>query len=225
MALITKHNWRQNNVHTAERSWTIIHRGLEAWNKCPYVIDYTLQANEINRAWIDSVESCQWDARSRVQRLYWHAHIQRASERDQSVLLAANGAVSFFTAWIRSPSPSLPTRQSGSVLLKSNARNRIWQAGEQPLSHRCWENLSFVKDKQQPGCEGRDLPSETRAAGSGSNEGNRVEPSMHCFIISPGASDQRNNLLKLPEEWQREETVTSYCPSMSAGWVWQQGQG
>lgn len=65
MALITKDNCRQNNVHT-ERSWTIIHRGLEARNKCPYVIDYTLQANEINRAWIDSVESCQWDARSRV---------------------------------------------------------------------------------------------------------------------------------------------------------------
>lgn len=123
------------------------------------------------------------------------------------------------------PPPPLPTRQSGSVLLKSNARNRIWQAGEQPLSHRCWENLSFVKDKQQPGCEGRDLPLETRAAGPGSDERNVVEPSMHCFIISPGASDQRNNLLKLPEEWQRQETVTSYCPRMSAGWVWQRGQG
>lgn len=100
MALMTKDNSRQKNVHTVERSWAIIHRGLEARNKCPYVIDYTLQANEINRAWIHSDESCQRDVRSRVQWLYWHAHIQRASERDQSALLVGNKAVSFFTTRI-----------------------------------------------------------------------------------------------------------------------------
>lgn len=38
------------------RSGVIIRGGLEARNKCPCVIDYTLQANEINRAWIDWVE-------------------------------------------------------------------------------------------------------------------------------------------------------------------------
>lgn len=61
MALMTKDNWRQKNVHTVERSWAIIHRGLAARNKCPDVIDYTIQANEIKRAWIDSDESCQRD--------------------------------------------------------------------------------------------------------------------------------------------------------------------
>lgn len=100
VALLTKDNCRQKNVHTVERSWAMIHRGLEAWNKCPYVIDYTLQANEIKRAWIDSDESCQRDVCSRVPWLYWHAHIQRASERDQSVLLVANKAVSFVPAWL-----------------------------------------------------------------------------------------------------------------------------
>lgn len=160
MALMTKDNCRQKNVHTVERSWAIIHRGLEARNKCPYVIDYTLQANEINRAWIDSDESCQRDVRSRVQRLCWHAHIQRASERDQSVLLVANRAVSFpHCTDLLHPPP-----QSGSVLLKSNASNRIWQAGDSLLRHHCWENLSFVKDKQHPGCEARTLTLETHSS-------------------------------------------------------------
>ena len=79
-----------------EGSWVIIRSGLEARNKCPCVIDYTLQANEINRAWIDSVgeESCQRGICSRVQWLYWHAHIQRPRERDQAALLAENRAVS-----------------------------------------------------------------------------------------------------------------------------------
>lgn len=81
-------------MFTLRRSWVITHSGLEAWNKCPCVIDYTLQANEINRAWIDSVESCQRGIHSRVQWLYWHAHIQRPSERDQAVLLAENRVAS-----------------------------------------------------------------------------------------------------------------------------------
>lgn len=92
--LVAKDNSRHNSVHTEERSWVIIHSGLEARNKCPCVIDYTLQANEINRAWIDSVESCQRGIRSRVQWLHWHAHIRRASERDQAALLAENRAAS-----------------------------------------------------------------------------------------------------------------------------------
>lgn len=79
----------------------LIRSGLEARNKCPCVIDYTLQANEINRAWIDWVgkESRQRGICSRVQRLYWHAHIQRPSERNQAGLLAENRAVSFSAAW------------------------------------------------------------------------------------------------------------------------------
>lgn len=100
MALMTKDNWRQKNVHTVEKSWAIIHRGLAARNKCPYVIDYTLQANEIKRAWIDSDESCQRDECGRVQWRYWHAHIPRACKRDQSVLSVANRALPPFTAHI-----------------------------------------------------------------------------------------------------------------------------
>lgn len=78
-SVIAKDNCRQNNVHAEHRSWVIMRSGLEARNKCPCVIDYTLQANEINRAWIDSVgeESSQRGICSRVQWLYWHAHIQR----------------------------------------------------------------------------------------------------------------------------------------------------
>lgn len=114
VAVIAKDNCRQNNVHAEEGSWVIIRSGLEARNKCPCVIDYTLQANEINRAWIDSVgeESCQRGICSRVQWLYWHAHIQRPSEREQAALLAENGAV-----------------QSGSMRLKSNASDGTWQVG------------------------------------------------------------------------------------------------
>lgn len=65
--------------HTKARSWVIFHSGLEAWNQCPCVIDYTLEANEINRAWINSVvkESRYRGACSCVQRLYWHAFIQK----------------------------------------------------------------------------------------------------------------------------------------------------
>lgn len=155
-ALLTKDNWRQKNVHTVERSWAIIHRGLAARNKCPYVIDYTLQANEIKRAWIDSDESYERDVRSRVQWLHWHAHIQRASEEDQSVLWVANTALC--TDLLH------PPLQSGSVLLKSNESNRIWQAGDLLLRHHCWENLSFVKDKQHPGCEARKLTLETHSS-------------------------------------------------------------
>lgn len=101
IAVIAKDSCRQNYVHTEDRSWVIIRSGLEARNKCPCVIDYTLQANEINRAWIDSVgeESCQRGICSRVQWLYWHAHIQRPSERDQAALLAENRAVSSSAAW------------------------------------------------------------------------------------------------------------------------------
>lgn len=98
VALIAKDNCRQNDVHSEERSWVIIRSGLEARNKCPCVIDYMLQANEINRAWIDSVESCQRGVRSRVQWLYWHAHIQRPSQRDQAVLLVEYRDVSSFAA-------------------------------------------------------------------------------------------------------------------------------
>lgn len=99
-SVIAKDNCRQNNE---DRSWVIIRSGLEARNKCPCVIDYTLQANEINRAWIDSVgeESCQRGICSRVQWLYWHAHIQRASEGDRAAFLAENRAVSSSAAWSR----------------------------------------------------------------------------------------------------------------------------
>lgn len=130
MALMTKDNSRQKNVHTVERSWAIIHRGLEARNKCPYVIDYTLQANEINRAWIDSDESCQRDVRSRVQWLCWHAHIQRASERDQSVLLVANRAVSFLTARIC----FTHHRNQG-----QSCSNQTQAIGSDKLETHCWD--------------------------------------------------------------------------------------
>lgn len=135
VAAIAKDNCRQSRVHTEDTSWVIIRSGLEARNKCPCVIDYTLQANEINRAWIDSVgeESCQRGICSRVQWLYWHAHIQRPRERDQAVL--------FFFGWeqscvlFRCMELLRPPLQSGSMLLKSNSSDGIWQVGYLPLNN------------------------------------------------------------------------------------------
>lgn len=57
-----------------------------------------LQANEINRAWMDSVESCQRGICSCVHWLNWYAHIQR-KETGQSVLLSVNRAVASFITW------------------------------------------------------------------------------------------------------------------------------
>ncbi len=133
VAIIAKGNCRQNNVHTEERSWVIIHSGLEARNKCPCVIDYTLQANEINRAWIDSVgeESCQRGICSRVQWLYWHAHIQRSSEKRPSCAFGWEQSCVLF----RCMEPLRPPSQSGSVLLKSNASDGIWQVAHLQLNN------------------------------------------------------------------------------------------
>lgn len=156
MTVMTKDNCRQKNVHTVERSWATIRTWLESRNKCPYVIDYTLQANEIKRAWIDSEESCQRDVRSRVQWLYWHAHIQRASERDQSVLLVANSAVSFFTASpttaIRLSPAQIKCKQSDLTSWRLTAETSLLRKPffcQRQTTSRLWGKKAYFEDPQQ----------------------------------------------------------------------------
>lgn len=125
----------QNNVHTDGRSQVIMCSGLEARNKCPCVIDYALQANEINRAWIDSaeVESCQRGICSHVQWLYWHAHIQRISERNQAPVSAEKRAVSSSTA----QSCFIPSTAIRVIVVNSNTHDEIWQARYLLLNNHC----------------------------------------------------------------------------------------
>lgn len=146
----TKDNCRQKNIHTEDRSWVIIRSGLEARNKCPCVIDYTLQANEINRAWIDWVgeESCQRGICSHVQWLYWRAHIQTPSERDQSAHLAENRAVSSYAAW----SCFAHHCNQGQCCSNQMPAMRSDKSGTYRLTITAQKNLFLLKDKHGRGC-------------------------------------------------------------------------
>lgn len=89
--------------------------GCRPETKCHCVIYDMLQANEINRAWIDSVgqEPSHRGICSCLQWLYWHAHIHRASERDPKAAVLAgkrkkNCAVSsFYLNWAALPSAAI----------------------------------------------------------------------------------------------------------------------
>lgn len=102
------------------RSAVIIRGGLQAWNKCPCVIDYTLQANEINTAWIDWVEIVPGARRGRVKRQRWHADVQSGGGGEARCGFGFLAPVSSSpTIWF---GPRWPWLQRQAVA------SRIWQA-------------------------------------------------------------------------------------------------
>lgn len=130
------------------RSEVIIRGGLQASNKCPCVIDYTLQANEINTAWIDWVEITPGGRRGRggVDTLMFRV----AVEKQRTPVLVFWAESSFFSLSSRPPSdlgiadPDCSGRQQ----LVGFDKLCTWQSAAEEK-----KTLSPVEGKRHQRCE------------------------------------------------------------------------
>lgn len=131
------------------RSKVIIRGGLQAWNKCPCVIDYTLQANEINTAWIDWVEITPGGGANVA---VWSGAVDALMFR--VVVEEKHAAVFGFLAPVFS-SPTIWFGHRWHWLQWQAAASRIWQALYLTISGIREKNLSHSsKGKRHQCCEG-----------------------------------------------------------------------
>lgn len=113
------------------RSGVIIRGGLEARNKCPCVIDYTLQANEINRAWIDWVEITpegQTSPRATAGLTRWCSERRWRRSTLQFFLFSLAASRDALVLSLPRPPPTISFGHRWPWLRQQAAASRIWQA-------------------------------------------------------------------------------------------------
>lgn len=148
-----------------KRSAVIIRGGLEARNKCPCVIDYTLQANEINRAWIDWVEITpegQTSPRATRALTRWCSERRWRRSTLQFFLFSLAASRDALVLSLPRPPPTISFGHRWPWLRQQAAASRIWQAlyltistkRKNPLARRKASSTSAVK---RPAVSGNDV--------------------------------------------------------------------